>query len=339
MTRNIIVYASESALCRKLIVAMQNCGILNIFDKIDVCRPNARIPQGLSDIPTLIVSTCDEPLVGQKAFEWVEQRRMLLQQHSNMKKMISNNIYNWNTLKSNIGSTNNTIKMLGYSDLEMGNSSDMYAVVKDTANESFPQSFVNWNESITIYTGQEEKKLSKEQQNILLKNIESRRQEQDGAFKSECINIKAQLINGNLLPSQLSNNKLIDEKKQDINQNPQMMNSQMNPQLNPQMMNPQMMNPQMMGQQMMGQQMNPQLNSQMMNPQLNSQMMGQQMNPQLNSQMMNPQLNSQMMGQQMNPQLNSQMMNQQMMAQRMNQQMMNPQMANQQFMNQRGTTR
>lgn len=298
MPRNIIVYASRSELCRKLLIAMENCGILNLFDKIDVCRQGARIPQGLTDIPTLIVTTCDMPLVGQKAFEWVEQRRTLIQQHTNMKKMISNNIYQWNMLKSNI--TTNASKMLGYSDMEMGKLTDDYALVKDDAtnNVSLPQSFVNWNESITIYTGPEEKKLTKDQQNMLLKNVEARRLEQDGIFKSDSVNTLNQLTKGNILPSQLSGTKLLDEKTNQPQMNPQMNPQMINPQMmNPQMMNPQMMNPQMINPQMMNpQMMNPQMmNPQMMNPQMmNPQMMNSQMNPQMNPQMMNMQLNQQM---------------------------------------------
>ena len=42
--RNIIIYAGKSPLCRKLIIAMQNCGLLALFDQVDVCRAGAKIP-------------------------------------------------------------------------------------------------------------------------------------------------------------------------------------------------------------------------------------------------------------------------------------------------------
>jgi hypothetical protein len=222
--RNIIVYASESQICRRLVIAMQSCGLLQLFEQVDVCRPGARIPNGLSEIPTLIISSEDIPLVGQAAFEWVEKRRMLLNQNMNMKKMMSNNIYQWQMLKSNIDGTGK--KMLGYSNMEMGGFSDGYALVKDDTNEALPQNFVGWNESISIYTGPEEKKISADQQSILLQNIESRRLEQDSIFKSSSMNVLSQLSGGNILPSQLSADKLVDEK---LEQPMQMNQIRMNP--------------------------------------------------------------------------------------------------------------
>jgi hypothetical protein len=158
---------------------MQNAGIIGLFRHIDVSMPGTIAPKGITDIPTLIISNIQEPLVGQQAFLWVENTKKWQEQNSRVQKMIQSNIYQFQHLKSNNSQNNNkeSDKLLGYVDNEMTGFSDKFCLLKE--DSALPQNFINYGESISIYTAPEEKKIDKNTQASLMQDIMKKRDEQD----------------------------------------------------------------------------------------------------------------------------------------------------------------
>jgi hypothetical protein len=264
---NVVIYSHESKNCRNLLHMMQNSGIINLFRHIDISAPGMRIPDGITQIPTLIVANISDPLIGEHAFKWVNDTRRWKEQNERMKSMMTNNIYNWHMIKSNNSETEENKGLLPYEENTMSSFSDKFCLMKD---DILPQNHVGISESIRIYTAPEEdKKISKDIQDKLIKTELGKRQEQDVFYKKSMDIIIDKAKNGELEPPQFPIDRLLDDvnKQQTKNipppeirpiasqQNPQQSMFRPMPPSMPQLIPQQSMHQQSMHQQLMPQQL------------------------------------------------------------------------------------
>lgn len=154
-SKNVIIYSHKSKNCRDLLHIMQNCGIIQLFQHIDISAPGMVVPNGVTDIPTLLVANIPQPLIGADAFRWVHDTRKWKEQNARMKQMINANIYNWNMLKSKTQDNDTLHGLIPYEESAMSSFSDKFCLIKD---DLLPQNHVGVSESVKIYTAPEEKK-------------------------------------------------------------------------------------------------------------------------------------------------------------------------------------
>jgi len=201
MSKNIVIYSHRSKNCMNLLYLMQNCGIIGLFRHIDINAPGMRVPTGVTEIPVLIVANIPHPLVGASAFKWVNDTRQWREQNMRMKEMVSTNVYNWHMLKSKITDTDSK-ELLPYEESTMSSFSDKFCLMKD---EVLPQNHVGVSESIRIYTAPtEDKKITRDIQDKLIKNELTRRQEQDTFYKKNMDNIIEKVKEGGITVRQIT---------------------------------------------------------------------------------------------------------------------------------------
>lgn len=216
-SKNVIIYSHKSQNCRNLLHNMKNCGIISLFRHIDISAPGIVVPQGVTDIPTLLVANISQPLIGADAFRWVNDTRKWKDQNARTTQMMNANIYNWNMLKSTTQENDGLKGLLPYEETAMSSFSDKFCLLKD---DILPQQYVGISESIRIYTAPDEKnKLSKHTQEKLLKDEKEKRQNQDNFNKQNIETLLEKSKKGELTSPSLPVERLLDDNKNNIQNN------------------------------------------------------------------------------------------------------------------------
>jgi hypothetical protein len=181
---NILFYSRKCQTSGKLVTIMQNYGLLQYFRMVCVDENLAAIPQGITEVPTLIVSGINDILGPTKAFQWVNSAKFL-QEERDKKKVL----YNMMKLNSQTGQGPSAVI-----DLEMTGFSDNYAFQDENANFALPKSFLTYDSKgqaeadNAIYTAPFDKKkdvINKQEQAKRIKELEADRKTQDGGYKDQ----------------------------------------------------------------------------------------------------------------------------------------------------------
>jgi len=234
---NLLFYSQRCETCRNLLILLKNENLINNFKLVCVDNNLSKFPQDMM-VPTMILVNINKPLVAQEAFEWVKQIKFIRQQ-----QLIDAN-------KIIIQSSNTTAVTkgpIGYDNEIMSGISDTFALTeKDIA---LPHAYfgIGEEDKNVIFTAPIDKdKINKKNQLNLIKDLESKRTQQDTNFNTE---MKKEQINAVMNATNNVNNNV--NNKMDDNQ--QMLQQQM---LQQQMLQQQMLQQQMLQQQMLQQQNN-----------------------------------------------------------------------------------
>lgn len=167
---NILFYSQKCEYCRNLLMLLKNENLLCYFKLVCVDDKLDKLPPDMK-VPTLIVNNVSKPLVAQEAFEWVQQIKFIRQQQvmDINKKIIQQNMMAANTKKGPNGFDSDT----------MSGISDKFALTK--IDQALPLSYfgVGEEDKNIIFTAPEQTKIGKTDQSKLIKDLESRRQNQD----------------------------------------------------------------------------------------------------------------------------------------------------------------
>jgi hypothetical protein len=158
---NLVFYSRTCTTCQNLLKILQTENLLHYFrlycidDKLD------KLPINIEIVPTIIVANIGRPLVAKEAFEWVQYAKFTNTQTN-----------------SPIKNTTNRSSYLAWNKNEMDGISDGYAY-KDV-DSGFVHSYQGTkDDNNIIFTAPETGKMNKNDQDKLIKNITSKRQEQD----------------------------------------------------------------------------------------------------------------------------------------------------------------
>jgi hypothetical protein len=177
LTMNLLFYSRSCKTCEALIKLLQTENLLQHFYLICVDDKLSNLPKQINHVPTMIVKEQNKPLVAEETFEWIKKVKFLRQNMSNIRnKMIQNNVF----------SKLNKSKVKGFSDIEMGFDSDIFAFSKSDA-PALPQSFFGYKDESnnTIFTGPEQKKkISSDDQKKMLSDLQTKRHTQDKNYKT-----------------------------------------------------------------------------------------------------------------------------------------------------------
>lgn len=219
---NILFYSNKCKTCYNLIRLLQNQGIIKNFKLFCVDDNKKSLPPFVTIVPTMVVNEINKPLVGQETFKYVNTVKMM-----NEKNWVDNN---HKLTMQNIMMNNQKKDYIGYDTNEMSGFSDNFAYTK--TDNAQPHSYVKLdNKNSSIFTApKDNKKLSKEEQNKAIKNIQEKRDSQDVFYKNEMEKDQQHKVYINKLKNNIPDNtqNQIEEKKQSKfnNQNQQQMNFQ-----------------------------------------------------------------------------------------------------------------
>jgi ribosomal protein S8 len=179
--KNIFFMLPECATCQNLAELLKNEGILNNFQVINVEKLQ-KIPEALTDVPTLIVAGIPKPLVVREAFIWLQNVKMIRQRSRvDMNKRIMYEMTKNMQFKDG---------PKGFSSNEMLGFSDNFAYQNENINQDKSQaqakSFFSYKdeENNAILTGEEYgEKLKETDQAKLLESIEKQRQDTESQYK------------------------------------------------------------------------------------------------------------------------------------------------------------
>ena len=197
---NIIFYSKICNVCAQLLKILHNENMLGIFKLICVDDKIDTLPKSIKVVPTMIVSSINKPLEGKEIFEWINSRKFVKSQKN--KNIENDDILGRSSLcgsaegASTVQITeklllqdpkiihskpnNNT---LGYTSQEMSGFSDNFAYTKIDIPQ--PHTFLNLEDEnkYIIFTAPEQNKLSKNEQDERIRQIENIRKKQDELLK------------------------------------------------------------------------------------------------------------------------------------------------------------
>jgi ribosomal protein L25 (general stress protein Ctc) len=178
-TANIMFYSDSCPTCQNLIMLLKNEGLLPKFKMLSYERDKKYYPDTIKTVPTLIIAGVPKPMVGPETFTWLNSIKFLRnqQQIDNNKKIAHMNMVR-NMQQNQIG-PNPVITS------EMTGFSDAYAYTDGEINNAQPKTFFGYGEEDknAIFTAEEMVKVSKNDQNKKLIDIENDRKTQEIKFK------------------------------------------------------------------------------------------------------------------------------------------------------------
>ena len=169
---NILFYSQKCEYCRNLLLLLKNENFIRYFKLICVDDKLDKLPPDMK-VPTMIVVNINKPLVAQEAFEWVQQMKFIRQQQvmDINKKIIQ---------QQTAGNMNQKRGPIGFDNEIMSGLSDKFAFTnKDIA---LPHAYFDVGQegaNIIFTAPQEQNKISKPDQLKMIKELESRRTQQD----------------------------------------------------------------------------------------------------------------------------------------------------------------
>ena len=175
---NILFYSRECHTCITLIKILESENLLQYFTMICVDGKLNKLPAQIEHVPTMIVKDQNKKLEAEETFEWIKKVKFLKQNANNMKNQFVN--------KNKILSSQPKTKINGFSDVEMGNGSDVFAFTKSDA-PALPQSFFGYKDegNNTIFTAPDKThKLGEEEQNHTISLLKEKRDAQDSEHKA-----------------------------------------------------------------------------------------------------------------------------------------------------------
>ena len=185
VSKNILFYSRNCKTCITLFNVLNMEQLLGFFQLF--CIDDFKEPDGITVVPTMIVSTSNAPFVGPDTFKWVQQMKFMKQ------KQIQNT--NLQSIKQNMINQSQK-KLPGFRQAEMNQISDQYTTKE--GDESFEQKFIGPGEEKAIYTAPEFKeKINKGEQKQIIEKLLNIRDNQDDQFanKMEKEQMKAVLKN------------------------------------------------------------------------------------------------------------------------------------------------
>lgn len=174
---NVVFYSRKCQTSRNLLNILQNENLLGNFKLMCVDDNIQNIPPQITVVPTMIVTGVNKLLVAKEIFAWIQQIKFIRQQNSvdMNRRIIQQNI------QSNAANSMNG--PLGFTQIEQNSVSDQFAY-KDI-DQALPQSFYGLGDEKknVIFTAPEQKtKMSKAEQDKLIKNVEIVRKEQETKY-------------------------------------------------------------------------------------------------------------------------------------------------------------
>jgi len=173
---NILFYSQQCEYCRRLLLLLKTENLICYFKLICVDDKLDKLPRDMK-VPTMRVINVNRPLVAQETFEWVNQMKFIRQQQvmDINKKIIQQNVLNANIKKGPIG----------FDEKIMSGLSDEFALIK--IDDPLPHAYFNVGQedkNIIFTAPQESDTISKQTQNKMIKDLESRRLQQDTEHKT-----------------------------------------------------------------------------------------------------------------------------------------------------------
>lgn len=175
---NILFYSRNCDTCKNLIKILQNENLLGYFRLFCVDDRLDQIPKHITQVPTMIVSNVNKPLVSGETFEWVKNIKFIKQKFvmDMNKRTIQENLLNM--------AKNNVSGPLGFVDSEMAGLSDKYALQDEKIDQAFSHNYFGLGNETknTIFTAPEQSKIDKQDQLKKIKDMEKNRKTQDEEF-------------------------------------------------------------------------------------------------------------------------------------------------------------
>ena len=192
---NVIFFSKRCRDCTDLITLLQNENLLSNFVMFCVDGRLKEVPSHITVVPTMIVSGINKPLVGKEPFEWVNKVKFLRQQSTmSMNKQI--------IMQQNLMRMANKKGPHGFLNDEMNGISDTFAYTK--TDVALPHRYVGANDDKNaIFTALEQSKISKDEQQKRMEQLELDRTKQDSHFSGV---MKTQQLHA-VMQSEQNNNR------------------------------------------------------------------------------------------------------------------------------------
>lgn len=175
---NILFYSRDCETCKNLLKILQNENLLSFFKLFCVDDKLNMVPPQITVVPTMIIANLNKPLVAQETFEWITRVKFMRQQQMMdvNKRIIQQNIINL--------ANNNKNGPISFIPQEMTGITDTFAY-KDI-DKPQPHSFFNIGEEDkhAIFTAPEPAKMSKDEQNKMIKELEVKRDTQSKEYEA-----------------------------------------------------------------------------------------------------------------------------------------------------------
>ena len=194
MNRNVFFYRDNDKLSNHIYLIMKHNNLINYFDCVNV--DTAHIHIRLMTVPALLIYELKQILYGDNIFKFLnniiqqnnikEQQFKQLQQErqryinqtqqpitkntNNTQTNTQTNIQN-NIQEQNIKHTQPQNNIIGFIQQEMSGFSDNYTFSSPNINISPQHNFINSNENIKIYTGNDVKKITNNQTPYMINKL------------------------------------------------------------------------------------------------------------------------------------------------------------------------
>lgn len=194
MNRNVFFYRDNDKLSNHIYLIMKHNNLINYFDCVNV--DTARIHIRLMSVPALLIYELKQILYGENIFKFLnniiqqnnikdqqfkqlqqERQRYINQTQQSITKNTNNtqtntqtNIQN-NIQEQNIKYTQPQNNIIGFIQQEMSGFSDNYTFSSPNINISPQHNFINSNENIKIYTGDDVKKITNNQTPYMINKL------------------------------------------------------------------------------------------------------------------------------------------------------------------------
>lgn len=176
---NIIFYSQQCSTCRDLLILLRNENLLNYFTLFCVDNRLDKIPKQITRVPTMIVSNINKPLIAQETFEWVNQIKFLKN----------------NSNANNVDQNKLSGGPKGFSENEMIGLSDKFSFTDK--DKPLQQSYFGVGDEAkhAIYTAPSDDPITKDEQMLLIHNLEISREYDDKQSQIQRQNNILQLYN------------------------------------------------------------------------------------------------------------------------------------------------
>lgn len=193
--KNILFYSNSCSTCKSLIKLLENEKLIQYFLPMCVDGKLEQLPPQIEVVPTMIVKNMNKPLVAEETFEYIKQVKFI---------------------KSSQNKFDNNKGLMGFSNIELNSSSDIFAFTKPDI-PALPQSYFNYKDEDknTIFTAPEQQTIKDNDQSKLISELMSKREKQDENYAGIA---KKKRINDVIKNEQ---EKLMEQYKQENQQNPQ----------------------------------------------------------------------------------------------------------------------
>lgn len=161
--RRILMFSRKCQSSSNLILLLRNLNILMNFEMVcidDLIAQKKPLPPFIKTVPALVLPEINSVFQGREAFEWVEKLRL-------------------STIKMNMLRSQQSLGPAGFVNTEMNGFSDNFAYTSTDMPQ--PKSFLPYGEDdkYGIYTGHEGTKISENELNKQISQIETNRKDQE----------------------------------------------------------------------------------------------------------------------------------------------------------------